>query len=573
MFEALTAEAKKLLQSYGEDAGSVSFSWRRPAEPLHGDLTTMVALQLARILKKPPRIIAGELMTKLNGHADIERIEVAGAGYINVWLTPAALIGELAHTRTACVPAVTRTKEKPVIVEYSGPNIAKPLGIHHIMGTVVGQAIANLYRHAGFSVVTWNYLGDWGTQFGKLAIAMQKWGDAKKSAAHYTLDELLALYVRFHAEGEKDAALEDRARETFRALEKGDPVLKAFWKDVVTVTQASLGNIYRRLRVSFDCELGESFYQDKMEPIIREGIEKRVFTEGKEGALIVEFSEESQLPPYMIRKGDGATLYSTRDLAQMRYRIDTYHPAAIYIVTDVAQKLHFEQLVATCGKLGWELPMFENLLLGRMRFAEKKMSTRTGNILKLEHVLDEAVKQAEKVIEEHGDRLEVEDPHALAEIMGVGALAYGIVSQNRAIDIVFDWDKMLSFEGNSAPYLQYTHARARSVLRKAADDEHQPSSLEGTTEVRTLTAQERVLLQTLLEFPTVLEDARRTHLPHTLAHFLYRLCQDFNAFYNADPILKAEPPTRALRLSLTDLSASVLRTGAELLTLRVPERM
>lgn len=572
MFETITSDAKKLLLTFGKEAAIVPFLWQRPADSSHGDLTTTVALQLSKILKKPPRAIADELAAKLKDHADVERVEVAGAGYVNVWLTPAVLIRELAATRKACVPAVTRTKEKPVIVEYSAPNIAKPLGIHHIMGTVVGQAVANLYRHAGFPVVSWNYLGDWGTQFGKLAVAMKKWGDQKKSAAQYSLDELLALYVRFHDEAEKDATLEDQAREAFRKLEQGDAALRTFWKDVVAVTKASLGGIYERLHVSFDCDLGESFYQDKMEPIIREGIEKGVFEEGKEGALIVVFPEESGLPPYMIRKGDGGTLYSTRDLAQMRYRIDTYHPAAIYIVTDVAQKLHFEQLVATCGRLGWELPAFENLLLGRMRFAEKKMSTRKGNILKLEHVLDEAVKHAQEVMKEHADHLEVENSGELAEMMGVGALSYGIISQNRKMDIVFDWDKMLSFEGNSAPYLQYTHARARSVLRKA-DAEGHTVAAEPAPNVMELTQHERVLLRTLLEFPGVLEEARTMHLPHTLAHFLFRLSQDFNAFYNVNPILKAEGGTREVRLMLTTFVADVLKTGSALLTLRVPERM
>ena len=270
----------------------------------------------------------------------------------------------------------------------------------------------------------------------------------------------------------------------------------------------------------------------------------------------------------MIVKGDGATLYSTRDLAQMRYRIDTYHPQAIYIVTDIAQKLHFEQLVATCKQLQWEIPAFENILFGRMRFADGKMSTRTGNIVKLEEVIEEGVHRAAHVISSRGESIQTDDPKALAEMMGVGALVYGVLSQNRKMDIVFDWDKCLSFEGNSAPYLMYTHARACSVLRKAKVQHPKMPK-----DAHTFTTHERTLLSKLLQFPSTIEAARTEHLPHTLANYLYQLCQDFNAFYSADPIVTAPEAERNLRLALTSLTASVLKTGAELLTLRVPERM
>jgi arginyl-tRNA synthetase len=389
-----------------------------------------------------------------------------------------------------------------------------------------------------------------------------------KKPSQFTLDELLALYVKFHEEAEKDPTLEEQGRATFAKLEAGDKKLRAFWKDILSVTKASLADLYTRLHVSFDLDISESFYEDKMAPVLEEGKKKGVFTVGKEGALIVEFPEELNMPPYLVLKGDGATLYSTRDIAQMRYRIDIYHPQAIYIVTDIAQQLHFQQLVETCKRLQWELPAFENILFGRMRFADKSMSTRKGNILKLEEVLDEAVKRAAAIIQERGEAIQTDDPKELAEMMGIGALVYGILSQNRKMDIVFDWDKMLSFEGNSAPYLQYTHARAKSVLRKAGQSD---AALPSTTNA--FTAHERNLATTLLQFECVLAAARAEHLPHKIANYLYALCQDFNAFYNTDPILTATGATRDVRLSLTALTAGVLKTGAELLTMRVPERM
>ncbi len=426
--------------------------------------------------------------------------------------------------------------------------------------------MSNFYEFQGYPVIRWNYIGDWGTQFGKLAVAKQKWAP-KKETLSMTLSDLLDLYVKFHEEVEKDPTLEDEGRATFRKLEQGDADLQKFWKDVVSVTKSSLSGLYDRLHVSFDLDLGESFYQDKMDTILEEGKKKKVFVEGKEGSLIVEFPEEMNMSPYLVQKGDGATLYSTRDIAQMRYRIDTYNPQAILIFTDIAQKLHFEQLVETCKRLGWELPTFENVLFGRMRFADKSMSTRKGNILKLEEALDEAVSRAEKLIEERGEKIQTDNPKELAEMMGVGALVYGILSQNRKMDMVFDWDKALTFEGNSAPYLQYTYARAKSVLRKSGAD------VSDDLTATELTAHERVLIKLLFQFESVLEEARSEHLPHKVTVYLYTLCQAFNSFYNSDEILTAPTAQKTLRLGLTSLTAQVLKTGAELLTIRVPERM
>lgn len=566
--ELSTAAVETLRQRFPQLALDVKdVVWERPADAAHGDIATSIALRLGKAAATKPADVAAVMAEGLRGLAGtVEKVEVAGPGYVNVWLTTHALLASLAETRRACTPAVRRDGEKPVIVEYSQPNIAKPLGVHHIIGTVVGQAVANLYRHAGYTVICWNYIGDWGTQFGKLAVAYRLWG-GQKPVAQYTLDELLDLYVRFHKEVEAKPELEDEGRAAFRALEQGDKELRAFWADVVAVTKASLAGLYERLHVAFDLDLGESFYEDKMQPVIDAGIQSGVFHEGDGGALIAEFSAESALPPFMIRKSDGATLYSTRDLAQMRYRIDTYNPQSILIFTDIAQKLHFEQLEATCQQLGWALPHFENVLFGRMRFADAKMSTRKGTVMKLEHVVDEAVARAGTVIEERGEAIQTDDPKGLAEMMGSGALVYGILSQNRKMDIVFDWDKFLTFEGNSAPYLQYTHARASSVLRKAETEGGlQAAGVE-------LLAHDRALIAMLLQFPGALHAARTEHLPHKLAHYLYELCQHFNAFYNACPILKAPAAERDLRLGLTALTASVLKTGAELLTLRVPDRM
>ena len=566
MFSVLTEKANAVLQKEFS-VTDLQVTWTVPRESSHGDAATSIALQLASKLKKKPREVAQVFVDALAKSSDVEKAEIAGAGYVNVWLTPAALLRELSATRAACVPAVKREKERPVIVEYSAPNIAKPFGIHHILTTIIGQALANLYRHLGYNTVAVNHIGDWGTQFGKMSVAMQRWGKGK-NPQQLGLDGLLQLYVQFHEASEKDPSMDDEARAAFKKLEDGDKDMRAFWKEVVAVTMESLEKTYKRLDVWFDETHGESFYEDKMQPIVEEGKKKGIFTEGKEGALVVDFPEETKLPTYLILKGDGATLYSTRDLAQIRYRVDRWHPQSLLYVVDVAQQLYFQQLFATVQKLGWDLPQLEHIAFGRMSFADKSMSTRKGNILKLEDVLNEAVLQAKKVIHEHRESIQTDDESSLAEIMGVGSVVYGILSQNRRMDIVFDWKKMLSFEGNSAPYLQYTYARARSVLRKAGAEQAAFPKV-----IPMLTEKERIVIRMLLQFPDVLEDARATHMPHTLANYLFGLCQDFNAFYNIDPILIAVEPQRTLRLALTAAVAQVLKTGGEILTLRVPERM
>ena len=565
MFETITEAAAQFLATKTGEKGTVN--WQAPREEDRGDLATSLPLSLAKKLKTNPMDIAQEFAKELKGVNGVERVEAIAPGYVNVWLTSAELVEQLQDSLASTKPAKVRKKDAPIIIDFCGPNIAKPLGVHHLGSHVIGQAIINLYRHTGVHVIGWSYPGDWGTQFGKLAVAYRMWGNGK-SPKDYSLEELLGLYVRFHEEAEKNAGLEDEARAAFKKMEEGDTELRAFWADAVAVSKAALGGLYERLHLHVDVETGESFYEDKMAPILEEGKKKGLFQKGEGGALIVPFPEETGLPPLLMQKSDGSTLYATRDLAMIRYRIDTYHPSALYYVVDVAQSMHFKQLFETCRLLGWELPSLEHTVFGRMRFADASMSTRKGTSLRMEEVLDEAVKRAGDIIRERGETIQTDDPQALAEMMGISAVIYGVLSQNRKMDIIFDWNKMLSFEGNSAPYLQYTHARARSVLRKA--DVKKTPAPKGNVP---LSSADRLLVRTILQFPSVLAEARDMRLPHKLTNYLYQLSQDFNAFYNAEPILKAEEPVRSLRLHITALTADVLKAGAELLTLRVPERM
>ncbi len=563
-FDSLTADVQKYVaKTYG--VADINPGWQFPQAIAHGDLTTSVAMRLGKQLSKQPKEVAEGLAAELSLHADVEKVEVAGAGYVNLRLKPAALLRGLKETQAACSAKITKG-ENPVIVEYCSLNIAKPLGVHHILTTMIGQALANIYVHSGYSVVRWNYLGDWGTQFGKLFVAYKRWGKGGDPTS-LSLDDLLSLYVKFHEEAEKDAALEEEGQAAFKRLEQGDAEVRKVWQAFVDVTKRAVMPVLERLQVKFDTDLGESHYENAMQPIIDEGTKKGVFKPGERGATIVEFAPPSTLPPAMVLKADGATNYLTRDLALARDRVERYNPSAILHVVGAEQSLHFQQLMEIVKLLGWEMPKWEHISFGRMRFADESMSTRKGNIVRLEEVVAEAVERARAIIKERGEAIQTDDPEALAEMMGVGALVYGVLSQNRKMDIVFDWDKMLSFEGNSAPYLQYAYARARSVLRKAEMETMLPA------DAASLTDADRSLIKTLSEYPRALSEALTEHMPHKLANYLYALAQEFNTFYNAEPILKSEDQTKILRLSLTSLCASVLRSGSSLLTLRLPERM
>lgn len=565
MYEQLTKAAQDLLKEHF-DVSDASITWEKPQDAAHGDIATPVALQLAKQVGKAPRDIAQILADHLTDHPEVDRLEVAGPGYVNIWLAPAAFCSLLKEIRLACNPQEERKDEVPIVVEYSSPNIAKPLGVHHLLSTIIGQVTTNLHRHFGEPVLTVNHLGDWGTQFGKLYVAWQKWGEGDVTTK--SLDELLELYVRFHNEAEKDEALDDEARDIFRQLEEGNEEIRAFWQTVVDISMKDIHALYDRLHVEIEYDHGESMYEDKMQPIIEEGKEKGVFKEGKGGALIAEFPEDTHMPPAIVLKADGSTIYHTRDLATIHYRMDRWHPRASYYVVGAEQQLYFQQLFHIVGQLEWDLPHLEHIHFGRMSFTDRKMSTRKGTMLKLREVLDEAVERATETIKEHGDAIQSDDPDGLAEMMGIGAVVYGIISQNRKMDIVFDWKKVLAFDGNSAPYLQYTHARACSIVRKAESDQDPEVPV-----CNELTEKDRGLINTLLQFPRALNEALEGNMPHVLCQYLFSLCQAFNAFYAAEPILKAENEQKDFRVALTALTARVLKTSAELLTLRVPDRM
>ncbi|MBP9770543.1 arginine--tRNA ligase [Candidatus Gracilibacteria bacterium] len=543
-----------------------------PKDEAHGDYASSIALQLGKVLNSSPREVADNLVRNIPENDLVERVEIAGPGFINFFIKKSFYIENiqnvLANPETYGQSEIG--KDRTVIVEYSQPNIAKPLGIHHLLSTIIGQSTYNIFKNLGFNTVGINYIGDWGTQFGKLICAYKKWGN-KETIEKNPIDELLKLYVRFHNEAEQDPKLEDEGRKEFKNFEDGDKENRELWEWFVKESLQEIQKTYDLLGgIHFDYIQGESFYEDKMDAILKDGKKKKVFVKGEEGALVIHY-EDSDIPTVPIQKKDGATLYITRDFAALKYRIDTWKPAKILYVVDSAQSLHFKQLLAGATKLGWYNGEAEHVPFGRMQFKDSKMSTRKGNIILLDEVLKEAVERAEKIIAEKSP--ELKDRKQVAKVIGIGAVKYNVLSQNRATNIVFDWDKMLSLDGNSAPYLQYSYARACSIMRKASAI--QEVDIGDLREDKAKSDEKiRALIAIFPKYGEYLNMAAKEYRPNILSNYLFELAQKFNTFYNSVPVIKvADLSERKYRLDIVRAASAILKSGLMLLGVEVVEEM
>lgn len=533
-----------------------------------GHLSTNAAFVLAKQEKSSPMKAAEDLRSHLHKHAPadyFDKIEIVPPGFINIWLTPDAIRGEFRKICRTKVWGKGKKNKKTAIVEYSSPNIAKPLHIGHLRSTIIGDALANLYDFMGYSVVRWNYIGDWGTQFGKTIVAYKRWGD-KEKIKEQPVEELSGLYIKFHEEARQHPELEDDAREEFKKLENGDKDNIKLWKWFKRESLKELSKVYNKLGVRFSVYLGESFYQDKMEKSV-EALVADGLTKKSEGALIVPLDKYG-LPPALIKKSDGATLYLTRDIPNLEYRLDEYKPSKIIYVIANEQVLHLSQLFAIADLKGiGEGVELVHVKFGLVLGAEgKKFSTRAGGVVELEQVIDEAVRRAEKTIEERKAVLTPSEAKQVAKAVGVGAVKYNDLSQNRLSDITFDWDRMLSLEGNSGPYLQYTCARLNRIIKKAVRvPKPDISALEKNRDF--------AIVLKLAEFPEVLARASRNYMPHYLANYLYELAKKANSFYQSEPVLSALPKLKNIRLNLVKETAQVLQTGLNLLGIQAVEKM
>lgn len=569
-------QVKSILQKAVEKALKIDVetSIEYPTEISHGDYATNIAMRLAKTMQKNPREIAEQIAKNIQKNTLIEKVEIAGPGFINFFISEKALRGEMSKVlkEKAKYGKCNEGKKKTVIVEYSSPNIAKPLGVHHLLSTIIGQTLNNILGYVGYKTISINHIGDWGTQFGKLIYAYKKWGK-KEILEKDPINEMLKLYVKFHDEAEKAPELEDLARKEFKDFEEGDKENRKLWEWFVKESLKDINKTYKKLSgIKFDFTLGESFYEDKMNDLLEEGKKKKIFVEGDEGSYIAKFDDEN-MSPLVIQKKDGATLYSTRDMTTLKYRINRWHPEKILYVVDMAQNMYFKQLFKTAERFPWYKNEGFHVSFGRMRMEDMQMSTRKGNIILLDQVLAEAIKRAKKIIEEKSPNLKNKDK--VSEIVGIGAVKYNILSQNRATDIVFDWDKMLSLEGNSAPYMQYTYARAHSILRKAKTAKKEGKTIENNPAMRDeIEEKTSQLLRAIPKFKEQLIFSAHEYKPNLLCQYLYELAQKFNSFYNSVPVLTAkEPKERLFRLKLTQSVSQILQNGLALLGVAVVEEM
>lgn len=531
----------------------------------------------AKERKAPPPKVAAEIAAKAEAGGRVAQITAAGP-YVNVRLDRARLAQETVEAARAAGPAWGHGSEgagKTVVVDYSSPNVAKPLAFHHLRSTMIGNSLVRLYRARGWRTVGVNHLGDWGTGFGKLLLAVELWGHGPITAQDPR--GLNAMYVRVNAEIAKDPTLEDRARAWFKRLEDGDEVARDLWRRCVDLSMREFQDVYDRLGVTFDHVTGESFYEDRMPGVVAE-LKGKGLLEESEGALVVRVDrpdDEKEVPPCLIVKSDGATLYATRDLAAAEYRRVTFHfDRALYVV-DVGQGLHFEQLKRVLLRAGhpWADAM-RHVPFGVLLIGGTRAKTRTGQVVLLADVLDEAVERVEGVIREKNP--ELADAAEVAKAVGVGAVVFSDLKNRRINDIQLDLESVLSFEGKTGPYVMYSHARACSILRKHGAA--LPAFRQGGGALLS-DAGEQALVRAVARFPERVARAVETDEPSEVATHLLDLCEAFHGYHargSRDPALRVlteDATVRAARLHLVDAVRVTLAAGLSLLGMAAPEQM
>ena len=548
------------------DEGSVRELLSVPPREDMGDYA-LPCFALAKQLRKNPAEIARDLALKIDTGDNIDRIEAAGP-YVNFALNRSRYIGytlQQVAAQGANYGSQNQGAGRTLVIDFSSPNLAKPFTIAHLRSTAIGNSIYKIHAFLGWNCVGINHLGDWGANFGQLLAAYRKWADVEKVKAH-PVPELLALYTRFNEELEKKPGLRDEARECLRKLEAGDEEMKALWKFFVEEGRKEAQRIYDILEVYFDATMGESYFADKLEEVMAPFVEKRLAVES-EGALIVDL-EEWDMAPCMLRTSRGTTTYHSRDLAALFYRYETYPFDKMVYVTDVSQSLHFRQFFKAVELLGVEwYDRCVHAPFGLMTFKGEKISTRRGHTVFLEDVLDQAVQLTHRIIEEKNPDLP--DREAIARQVGISAVIFADLDSRRTRNVVFDWDEVLNFDGETGPYIQYTHARFCSILRRYG----QSVDLAADVAILGEDAEMRVSRQ-LARFPECLEQACSENEPSTVSTYLIELATVANKFYNELPVLVGEDQALVqARVVLVDCVRTVLRTGLSLLGMKAPEEM
>ena len=547
----------------GVESGEIAAQITPCKDRAHGDYS-LPCFRLAAQLKKSPAELAKEVAGRVGCFNFLEKAEAIGP-FVNFTLNKSAYAKDVLEKVLSAggfYGSSDTGAGKTVCIDYSSVNIAKPFHIGHLLNTVLGAALYRIYKKVGYHAVGINHLGDWGTQFGKLIVAYKKWGD-EEDIEKRGVRALVDIYVKFHKEAEKDPSLDDEARAWFKKIEDGDKEALSIFNRFKTSTLAEVEKIYKRLNVTFDSYAGESFYNDKMQPVLDMLTQKGLLVDD-DGAKVVKLGEG--MPPCLLVRSDGATLYATRDLAAAFYRKKTYDfDKCLYVVAS-QQNLHFRQWFKVLELAGEE--WYKDLVHvahGMVSLEEGSLSTRSGNVVYLDDVLDMAVSKSREIIEEK--REDLPDPDAVAEQIGVGAVIFGVLYNNRIKDMTFSYARALNFDGETGPYVQYTHARCRSLTEKCPDPDCDPD-YSGVTG-----AEACEVLKLLDSYPDVILSAAEKYEPCYVSRFLVDLAQAFGKFYLTCNIAKAEDGVKKARLMLVKAVKSVLKDGLELLGIKAPEKM
>jgi len=533
-----------------------------------GDYQCEAAMKLAKMLKLNPRAIAQQFVDKAILPDSVEKIEVAGPGFVNIYLKNEAISAQLETLLSDPALGLPNLgKGQAVIIDYSSPNVAKPMHIGHIRSTVIGNALDRLYRAVGYQVIADNHLGDWGTQFGLILLGYREFVDPEALKSQ-PVEELEHIYIESYRRSKEDETWRDRAKAELVKLQKGDPENRSLWKSFIELTLGEFNKMYKRLDVSFDLYRGESFYNDDLAKTVGQLAECGL-TEESDGAMICNLEDEG-LNVVIVRKSDGGYNYTTTDIATVLSRTTEFSPVEIIYVTDERQQLHFKQFFHLCGKLDVSTQL-THVWFGLMRLPEATFSTREGNVIKLEALLDEAESRALEVVKTSSPDMDDVQQKEVARCLGLGAIKYTDLSQNPQSLVTFTWEKALAMDGNSAPYLQYAYARIASVRDKytAEFSEMNPDEFPII-----LTEEfERRLALKLTRFPGAVAAAVRLNRPSVMADYLYDLSQAYSSLYQNVPFLKADSGPRESRIRLCELTSSILKKGLFLLGIETPERI
>ena len=586
--ETIPSILEERLKAAVEDPGSTPLSITSASDSRFGDYQSNAAMLLAKLRKSNPRLVAQQILDRLQVADICSSVEIAGAGFLNFRLREDWLqerVSQMKADPRLGVPSPLRPLG--MVIDFSSPNVAKPMHVGHIRSTILGDSLARIAAFIGHNVVRDNHIGDWGTQFGMLLLGWKTILD-RPALELDPLLEMERIYKNVSARCRDDIAVLEKARHELVLLQTGDAENLLLWKEMIRLSQSQFDTIYGRLGVRFDVTLGESFYNERLKPVVEELKASRIARES-DGAICV-FSDGSHSQdedvflikdkdgwrdnPAIVLKSDGAANYMTTDLATLQYRIETWHPDEIVYVTDGRQQLHFRQMFSIFRR--WKPEAAATVRLSHVWFGSilgddgKPFKTRSGETVRLADLLDEAEERSFAQVSERNPALPEAERREIARIIGIGAVKYADLLPHRQGDYMFSWERMLSFQGNTAPYLQNAYVRIRSIFRKLA--EAGESWTNGAC-LRLENGAEIALGKRLLEFGEVLPQVLQDHRPNTLANYLYELANTFHSFYEACPVLKSEGDQRASRLELCDLSARMLKTGLGLLGIEVPEKM